>query len=202
MPTLVTRLRGVAARNAELLRLPPRVALFYSRARRLAAASGDDWSLASATKPESLRELLRVAAGSARVVEIGTGTAWTTIALALADPARRITSFDPVVRPEREQYLALAGAAVRRRIELVQAPGEAGPASPGDPVDMVFIDGSHERERTVQTFEVWRGALPPDGIVAFHDYANDAYPGVGEAIAQLALAGEVVRDIFVWRRPR
>ena len=113
MSTLV----DVMARNAALLRLPPRVAIFYSRARRLAARSGDDWSLQSATKPESLRELLRVARGQRRVAEIGTGTAWTTAALALADRRRRISSFDPVVRPERDRYLELAAAARDRTIE-------------------------------------------------------------------------------------
>ena len=188
MSTLV----DVLARNSALLRLPPRVALFYSNARRLAARSGDDWSLQSATKPESLRELLRVARGHRRVVEIGTGTAWTTAALALADGQRRVTSFDPVVRPERERYLALAGSA-RDRIELLAVPGESGPR---EPVDMLFIDGSHERERTIETFRAWRPAVT--GVVAFHDYDNPAYPGVSEAIAELGLRGRVVRDLFVW----
>jgi len=188
MSTLV----DVMARNAALLRLPPRVAIFYSRARRLAARSGDDWSLQSATKPESLRELLRVARGQRRVAEIGTGTAWTTAALALADRRRRISSFDPVVRPERDRYLELAAAA-RDRIELLALPGESGPR---EPVDMLFIDGSHERDRTIETFRVWRPAVT--GLVAFHDYGNPAYPGVSEAIAALRLEGRVIRDLFVW----
>ena len=182
----------VLTRNAALLRLPPRVAVFYSRARRLAARSGDDWSLQSATKPESLRELLRVARGHRRVAEIGTGTAWTTVALALADRHRGVTSFDPVVRPERDRYLELAGAA-RDRIELLTLPGESGPH---EPVDMLFIDGSHERERTIETFQIWRPAVT--GLVAFHDYGNPAYPGVTEAIDALGLRGRVVRDLFVW----
>jgi len=188
MSTLV----DVLTRNAALLRLPPRVALFYSRARRLAARSGDDWSLQSATKPESLRELLRVARGSRSVAEIGTGTAWTTAALALADRNRRVVSFDPVVRPERDRYLELAGAA-RDRIELLALPGERGPR---EQVDMLFIDGSHERDRTIETFRIWRPAVTR--VVAFHDYGNPAYPGVSEAIAALGLEGRVVRDIFVW----
>lgn len=188
-------------RNLPLLRLPPRVAAFYSRARRLAAVSGDAWSLESATKPESLRELLRVARGRRVVAEIGTGTAWTTVALALADRSRRVISFDPVVRAERERYLDLAPPSARRRIELVAGPGEAGPRSPDEAIDMVFIDGSHERERTIETFRAWREALRPGGLIAFHDFGNAAYPGVGNAIADLALTGEVVRDVFVWTAP-
>ena len=173
------------------------MALFYFRARRTAARTGDEWSLGSATKPESLALLLRLAGGRRSVVEIGTGTAWTTAALALADPRRRVISYDPIVRPERERYLDLSGA--RGRIELREAGGEGGPA-PGDPPpDFVFVDGSHERELTIATFEAWRGALAPGGAIAFHDYGNELYPGVTEAIRELGLEGDVERDVFVWR---
>jgi predicted O-methyltransferase YrrM len=202
--TAATLRRGSAAaatvrRNATLLRLPPRVALFYSRARRTAARTGDEWSLKSATGPESLATLLRLARGRRRVVEIGTGTAWTTAALALADSERRVLSFDPRVWPERDRYLALAGPAARARIELVTAGGEQGPGEREWRPDMLFVDGSHERELTVATFARWRPVLAPGAIVAFHDHDNPAYPGVGEAIRELGLAGEVAGDVFVWR---
>jgi predicted O-methyltransferase YrrM len=188
---------SVARRIAGLRGLPPRVAWFYFRARRLAARTGDEWSLGSATKPESLALLLRLANGRRSVVEIGTGTAWTTAALALADPARRVVSFDPIVRAERERYLDLSGA--RARVELRERGGEAGP-SVGDPrPDFVFVDGSHEKGLTIEAFKAWRDALAPDGAIAFHDYENELYPGVTEAIRELGLEGQVERDVFVWR---
>jgi predicted O-methyltransferase YrrM len=185
-------------RTGVLLQLPPRVAWFYSRARRTAARIGDEWTLGSATKPESLRLILRLARGRRSVVEIGTGTAWTTAALALADKRRRVVSFDPVVRPERERYLELAGVHARERIELVESGGEGGPR-PGDPApDFVFLDGSHERELTIRTFEAWRPVLQGGGAIAFHDWRNPLYPGVTEAIEELGLRGRVERDVFVW----
>jgi predicted O-methyltransferase YrrM len=186
-------------RNAVLLRLPPRVALFYSRARRSAARAGDEWSLLSATGPESLAVVLRLARGRRRVVEIGTGTGWTAAALALADRERRVLSFDPSVRVERERYLELAGPDAARRIELVAGGGEDGPGERRFSPDMLFVDGSHERELTVRTFRNWRPALEPGAIVAFHDYENPAYPGVTEAIRELGLRGEAAGDVFVWR---
>lgn len=190
-----------ARRSAVLLRLPPRVGRFYFRARRDAARGGDDWTLGSATKPESLALLLRLARGRGAVVEIGTGTAWTTAALALADRSRHVVSYDPIVRPERDRYLELAGADARERIELVEAGGEAGPRA-GDPApDFVFVDGSHERELTVRTFEAWRPALAPGGVIAFHDWRNPLYPGVTEAIEELGLEGAAERDVFVWAGP-
>jgi Methyltransferase domain len=68
-------------------------------------------------------------------------------------------------------------------------------------VDMLFVDGSHERDLTVRTFEAWRAALAPGAVVAFHDVDNPDYPGVGEAIAELGLDGAVEGDLFVWRAP-
>ena len=197
-------MRRVAAlamlrRNVVLLRLPPRVAIFYSRARRAAASSGDTWSLDSATGPRSLAVLLRAARGRRRVVEIGTGTAWTTAALALADHKRRVLSFDPTVWPERDRYLRLAGPEAVSRIELVTGGGEDGPGERGWRPDMLFVDGSHDRDLTIRTFESWRGVLAPGAIVAFHDYGNPAYPGVNEAIAALGLEGKALGDVFLWR---
>jgi predicted O-methyltransferase YrrM len=194
------RLPEPLRRRAVLLRLPPRVALFYFRARKLAAAREDGWSQDSVTRPEALAHLLRIAQGRRQVVEIGTGTAWTTIALALADGRRRIVSYDPIVRPERTWYLELAGPNARSRIELRDEPGEIGPPAGAQPFDFVFVDGSHERQRTVATWNAWKDALGPGGVIAFHDWENPEYPGVTEAIRELGLEGEVLGDVFVWRR--
>jgi predicted O-methyltransferase YrrM len=186
-------------RGAVVLRLPPRVALFYFRARRLAHASGDKWSQESVTPPGALAHLLRLARGRRRVAEIGTGTGWTAIALALADRSREVVSYDPVVRPERTLYLELAGPSARSRIELRDAPGEGGPPSGAESYDFVYVDGSHERERTIATWRAWKDALAPGGLMAFHDWENPEYPGVTEAIRELGLDGEVSREVFVWR---
>lgn len=201
-PIRLWRFAAAAQRVARLRGLPPPVGLFYLRARRLAARSGDSWTLESVVKPESLAALLRLARGRRRVIEVGTGTAMTAAALALADPERRVVSFDPIVRPERERYLDLAGEDARARIDLIAAGGEAGPQATGafGAPDMVFIDGSHERELTKATFRVWSDALADGGLVAFHDYRNPQYPGVTQAIEDLGLEGEAVRDIFVWRK--
>jgi predicted O-methyltransferase YrrM len=177
------------------------VAWFQARARRAARAAGDEFSLVSATRPEDLARLLRLARGRREVVELGTGTAWTTISLALADDRRRVTGYDPIVRPERERYLGLAGPRARERIELVDQPGEQGPAgrlSVGGPaVDLLFVDSSHEREATVREVTAWRPALAPGALVVLDDYDHPDFPGVREAVAQLGLHGEQAGTLFV-----
>ncbi len=110
-----------------LRRLPWPVARFVVRARSLARRDGDVFSLDSALRPAKLAVLLEAAAGRRTVVELGTGTAWATIALAIADPERTIESWDPVARPQRERYLDLAGPDVRRRITFVEGLGRGRP---------------------------------------------------------------------------
>src|SRR5580658_9989805 len=101
------RLRREARFLAELRFLPPRVALFQWRAWRLASRAGDGFSPVSRTDPRKLAALLSAARGRRRVVELGTGTAWTAISLVLAEEKRVVLSYDPIERPEREWYLRL-----------------------------------------------------------------------------------------------
>jgi predicted O-methyltransferase YrrM len=181
--------------------LPPRVARFYWRAHRRARRGGDAFSLASASRPAELAELLSLANGRRAVVELGTGTAWSAIALALDDPARTVITYDPCVRPEREAYLALVDASVRERIELRDEPDSAGPHAGDRPVELLFIDSEHEREPVTKAFRAWRDALAPDAVVVFHDYGHPDYPGVAEAIVDLGLDGRESGGLFVWQVP-
>jgi predicted O-methyltransferase YrrM len=181
--------------------LPWRVARFHWRARRQALRSADRFSLASAARPGELAQLLALAKGRETVVELGTGTAWSAIALALADGRRRIGSYDPSVRSEREAYLQLAGSDARQRIELRAESDTRGPHHGDPPVQLLFIDSEHEREPVLAAFRAWRGALAPGAVVLFHDYGHPDYPGVREAVAELGLQGSERGGVFVWRAP-
>jgi predicted O-methyltransferase YrrM len=179
--------------------LPPAVAWFYWRARRRARRLDDRFSLASAARPAELAQLLELARGRSAIVELGTGTAWTAIALALADRARLVVSYDPCVRPEREAYLDIAGRRVRERIDLRAEPDVGGPHVGDPPVQLLFIDSSHDRESVLAAFAAWRDALAAGAVVVFHDYGNPSYPGVKEAIVELGLDGGIERGgLFAW----
>jgi predicted O-methyltransferase YrrM len=178
------------------------VAWFYFRASRRALRSGDDHALRAASGPESIRCLLEVAAGRRNVVEIGTAAGWGAIALALADGDRRVTTFDPTSWPTRERYLSLVRPAVRRRIEFVDALGVDGAEMFSGTADLVFIDGSHDRDATIGHMQAWQPRVAPGGLVVFHDYGNEGWPGVAEAVRELGLTGETPGgSLFVWRRP-
>ncbi|MBW3608042.1 MAG: class I SAM-dependent methyltransferase [Actinobacteria bacterium] len=194
------RARRLALQTASLARLPRPVATFWYRALRRAQADGDTWSIDVACRPAEMRVLLDALAGRSRVAEIGTAAAWTTCCLALAEPGREVHSWDVEAHPERERYLALLSPADRARVHLHDRPGGLGPADP-PPVDAVFIDSSHELDETVATFRTWKPAVTGGGVIAFHDYADDAYPGVTQAVRELGLQGEARGHLFVWRKP-
>jgi predicted O-methyltransferase YrrM len=145
--------------------------------------------------------LIKLARGRRKVAELGTGTAWTAIALALADGERRVMTCDPIIRAERDLYLSLVGAGVRERIELLTVPGSVA-ARTAPSMDMVFIDSSHERSETISEFQAWYPLLGTAGIVAFHDFGHPLYPGVAEAVRELGLEGEASGGVFVWRAER
>jgi predicted O-methyltransferase YrrM len=190
------RLAAEVRYGARLRALPPRVALFYWRARRVAVRVGDEFSLGSATRPADLAQLLQLARGRHRVVELGTATAWTAIALAITDPARQITSFDPVEHRVRERYLSLVGAGARSRIELVSAPGAGGPRDQR-PVELLYVDSSHERQDTIDELRAWGPVLAEGALVVLDDYDHPEYPGVREAVRELGLSGEQRGTLFV-----
>lgn len=179
--------------------LRPAILLFHLRARRRAWRAGDAW-ITAATPPYALQVLLRLARGRKRIVELGTGAAWTTLTLALDDADRRITTYDPE-HWDRERYTRLVPRRVSARIEFVPTAGSAGPLEhPGlEPVELLYIDSSHERDQTIEEFTAWRSLLAPDAIVVFDDLHHPRYPGVTEAIRDLGLTGEEEARFFVYR---
>ena len=191
--------RALARRLLELRALPPRVGWFHARALLLAARAGDEFALQSATRPADVALILELAQGRRRVAELGTATGWTAASLVLTDPARQVETFDPVIQTHRARYLGLLPAAARARIALREMPGDAGAATVAEPVDLLFIDSTHERVATVAEVEAWRPRLAPGALVVLHDYGNPAFPGDAEAVADLGLAGEARGGCFISR---
>jgi predicted O-methyltransferase YrrM len=176
--------------------LPLRIAWFGWRARRLASRTGDQFGLVSATRPDDLALLLKLAQNRRRVVELGTGTGWTAIALALADTEREVITYDPIYRPERERYVALAGRRVQDQITFVNKPGSADPHDHSG-IDMLYIDSSHGRQATIEELHAWQPVLRSGTVVALDDFTHQEFPGVREAVRELGLTGSQHGTLFV-----
>jgi predicted O-methyltransferase YrrM len=190
--------RLLASRLPALRALPLQTAWFQARALLLAIRLGDEFAIESATRAADVANLLDLATGRRSIVELGTATGWTTASFALADPGRRVLSFDPVVQAHRDRYLGLLPDRARERIRLVHAPGVEGPAHADGPVDLLFVDSTHERDATIAEFEAWRPQLAQDAVVVLHDYDNPAFPGVRAAVEALGLAGAPRHGSYVW----
>ena len=176
--------------------LPRSVISFQMQARRRAHRERDVFSLFSVTRPADIKTLLALAADRVEIVELGTATAWTTLTLALDDPRRHVVSFDPHDLAERRHYLSLVSADVRSRVELVTARGAVGPRE-SRPVELLYIDSSHEFQETIDEVLAWRDHLAPGALVIFDDYGHPAYPGVEQAVSELGLTGRRVGTLFV-----
>ena len=177
-------------------RLPPSVVVFRLRALRRAKALGDQFSLFANLRAPALQALLDLARHRRRVVEIGSGSGWTAVALALGDARCEVRSYDRGVHPYRDFYLDLVSAGVRDRLEFVTRFGQHGPERALE-VDLLFIDSSHRREETIATYRAWSGSVVPGGLVVFDDFENPYFPGVAEAIGELGLTGERRGQLFV-----
>jgi len=191
-------LRARIVHGLWLILLPGFVRTFYFSAWRLRRHLDDSFSLGGATKPRELVPLLKAAGDSDLAVELGTGTGWTTIALALARPTRRVITIDLVHHPQRDRYASLVDQTVRHRIQWLERDGEQGPADIEE-VGFLFIDAAHDEASTLRQFEAWRPHLAPNAVVAFHDFNDPSWPGVTQAIRRLGLRGLARDHLFVWR---
>ena len=57
-------------------------------------------------------------------------------------------------------------------------------------IDSVFIDGDHTREGVERDIEAWRGVLKIGKLMMFNDYQQNYWPGVVEAVNDLAAKTE------------
>lgn len=164
----------------------------------MGARLGDEFGRTSSTRPKKLATILRLAGDARYVVELGTAHAWTAISLALADPDRQVASYDPFERREAHKYLGLVPESTRRRVSLVIASGQEGPKT-DTPVDLLYIDTSHEQTDTIREFEAWRPVLSDGAAVVLDDYSHPEFPGVTQAVRVLGLDGEERDGLFVHR---
>lgn len=192
--------RQLANQVVELRCLPTGLRGFYLRCWWHALRLGDSAVFLAPASPRQTALLLALGRDVERVVELGTGAGMTAAALVLAEPHRRVISYDLEAWPQQARHLALLGSDVRSRIEIRHRPAESGPNSEDAPVGLLFVDSSHEEEETVASFRAWEPALAPGALAIFHDYTNSEFPGVRMAVERLELGGQVQEGMFIWRR--
>jgi predicted O-methyltransferase YrrM len=141
------------------------------------------------------------------VAEIGRFKGGSTVVFASALPeGAELWSYDlhVALRPDLSGELldgeledALRRLGVAQKVHLVVGDSRT-VDPPGQPLELLFIDGDHSYQGAKADFERWGGFVRPGGHLLFHDavdtggYGN-VYPGVARAVS------EVQRDAR-WQR--
>ena len=171
------------------------------------------------TGPTELRALHHLAASAppnANVVEIGSylGASSCYLAAGIAPGGGRLYCVDTwnnetMPDGERDTFAEfthntrpVAGliTPVRKRSEALRD---------GDvalPIHLAFIDGAHDYDAVQRDFEIVARWLAPDGVIAFHDFGDDNFPGVTRVVGEALASGQwiqrgVVRTLAWISRP-
>jgi len=125
----------------------------------------------------------------ARIVEIGTGKGISLLrilyGLALHEDAR-VWTIDLVEQEPVREELQAAQIPNWRYTMLVGDSAEIGKAD-WEPLDLIFIDGSHTYKGVLADVEAWEPHMKESGIMVFHDYANPLHEvtqAVDESMAE------------------
>jgi len=122
---------------------------------------------------EALYELARACNGDGVIVEIGSWMGKSTVCLGLGSQAGRsvpIYAIDPHADHRFGDFktnVERAGIAeLVRPIASLSQPAADGFA---EPIELLFVDGSHEYDLVLEDFEKWVPKVVDGGWVAFHD---------------------------------
>ncbi len=129
----------------------------------------------------SLAALTRPLNNQPVIVNIGACFGTSALALLEAKPEAVIFSIDVAECPLEREHIQQAGLDTTRVIRVLGRSQEIGLYWP-QPVDMVFVDGQHDRQAVVDDIHAWRRHVKPGGIIAFHDYGAPICPEVKPAV--------------------
>jgi len=123
----------------------------------------------------------------ARVVEIGTGKGTSLLrilyGLSLHEDVR-VWSIDLLEKEDVRELLQEAQIPNWRYELLVGDSVAFGEMPDWEPLDLIWVDGSHSKEGVIADANVWGPHLSPGGVMAFHDYGNPLH-GVTEAVDEV-----------------
>ena len=128
----------------------------------------------------TLYEAARGCTGRGAIVEIGSWKGKSTICLALGSKAGSGTpvyAVDPHTAGRFEEFEAnLERAGVRDLVRPIKSLSQPAASDFHEPIELLWIDGSHEEALVREDFEKWVPKVVDGGIVAMHDTTWTAGP--------------------------
>jgi predicted O-methyltransferase YrrM len=137
---------------------------------------------------EALYDLARRCTGRGAIVEIGSWKGKSTICLGLGSRAGngvRIFAIDPHADYRFGDFKAnVERAGIADLVTPIPSLSQAAAGGFDEPIELLFVDGSHEYDLVLEDFEQWVPKVVDGGWVAFHDTTWTAGPRkvVGQAI--------------------
>jgi predicted O-methyltransferase YrrM len=122
---------------------------------------------------EALYDLARACTGKGAIVEIGSWKGKSTVCLGLGSKAgRSLTVY--AIDPHADYRFGDFKTNVERAgiVDLVRPIASLSQAAADDfhePIELLFVDGSHEYDLVLEDFEKWVPKVVEGGWVAFHD---------------------------------
>jgi MMP 1-O-methyltransferase len=146
---------------------------------------------------EALYELAKDCTGKGVIVEIGSWKGKSTICLGLGSRAGegiQIFAVDPHAdyrHGEFKQNIERAGIA--DLVTPVKGLSQDVVGDFAEPIELLFVDGSHEEEDVRHDFDTWVPKVVEGGTVAFHD--TTWHPGVRKVVAEKIFGSHQFRDV-------
>ena len=146
---------------------------------------------------EALYELARGCSGRGVIVEIGSWKGKSTICLGLGSQAGggvRIYAVDPHADYRFGDFKGnIERAGIADLVTPIASLSQAAADGFDEPIELLFVDGSHEYDLVLEDFERWVPKVVDGGWVAFHDTTWTAGPR--KVVGQAIYRGRGFRDV-------
>ena len=146
---------------------------------------------------EALYELARTCSGRGAIVEIGSWKGKSTICLGLGSrdgAGVRIFAIDPHADYRFGDFKTnVERAGIADLVTPIASLSQAAADGFDEPIELLFVDGSHEYHLVLEDFEQWVPKVVDGGWVAFHDTTWTAGPR--KVVGQAVYRGRLFKDV-------
>jgi MMP 1-O-methyltransferase len=122
---------------------------------------------------EALYELARSCSGEGVIVEIGSWKGKSTVCLGLGSKAGRsvpVYAIDPHADYRFGDFKTnVERAGIEDLVRPIASLSQAAADGFDEPIELLFVDGSHEYDLVLEDFEQWVPKVVDGGWIAFHD---------------------------------
>jgi predicted O-methyltransferase YrrM len=146
---------------------------------------------------EALYELARGCSGRGVIVEIGSWRGKSTVCLGIGSregPGSPVYAVDPHADYRFGDFKAnIERAGLRELVRPIASLSQPAADDFNEPIELLFVDGSHEYDLVLEDFEKWVPKVVEGGWVAFHD--TTWTPGPRKVVGQAIYRSRRFKDV-------